>query len=259
VPDSWLASHPYLEAIGRLQSQVEAELGALEPGPPAIPDWSAYLDEYLRGVPVLQSERITLDLEPAGTMIASLVERLAARGLTGSDPVAPPNPGLLRYLRWTVMARFLAPAIRSLDAWRDDERWMRRYCPMCGSPPAMAQLRGTDPGRRRFLSCGCCGARWGFRRTACPFCEADAHRLASVTVEGESPLRIDWCESCRGYLKTYDGEGNERLHLSDWSSLHLDVIALDRGFQRAAASLYELPRGDATSPPEASASARRSS
>jgi hypothetical protein len=28
--------------------------------------------------------------------------------------------------------------------------------------------------------------------------------------------------------------------LSDWSSLHLDLLAHDRGLQRLAASLYEL-------------------
>ena len=104
----------------------------------------------------------------------------------------------------------------------------------------MAQLVGVDPGRRRLLSCGCCGTRWQFKRTGCPFCETDAQRLASVTIEGEPGLRIDHCESCGGYLKTYDGQGNETLLLSDWSSLHLDLIAHDRGLKRLAASLYEF-------------------
>ena len=57
---------------------------------------------------------------------------------------------------------------------------------------------------------------------------------------GERGLRIDHCESCGGYLKTYDGQGNESLLLSDWSSLHLDLIAHDRGLKRLAASLYEF-------------------
>jgi hypothetical protein len=48
-----------------------------------------------------------------------------------------------------------------------------------------------------------------------------------VTIEGEPGLRIDHCEACRGYLKTYDGQGHESLFLSDWSSLHLDLIAHD--------------------------------
>ena len=138
------------------------------------------------------------------------------------------------------MARYLRPVVNAFDGWRDEDRWLRRYCPTCGSLPAMAQLVGADPGRKRLLSCGCCGTRWQFKRTGCPFCETDAQRLASVTIEGEGGLRIDHCESCGGYLKTYDGQGNEALLLSDWSSLHLDLIAHDRGLKRLAASLYEF-------------------
>lgn len=94
----------------------------------------------------------------------------------------------------------------------------------------MAQLTGADPGRLRFLSCRCCGNRWRYRRTGCPFCrDKDDHLLAVVAVEGQAGLRIDYCEQCRGYLKTYDGEGSERVLLADWTSIQLDMIALDRG------------------------------
>ena len=103
----------------------------------------------------------------------------------------------------------------------------------------MAQLVGIDPGRLRLLSCGRCRTR--YRRTGCPFCEnRDDHRLAVLDVEGEDGLRIDYCESCRGYLKTYNGVGHETILLADWTSLHLDVIARDRGLKRLAGSLYEL-------------------
>ena len=129
----------------------------------------------------------------------------------------------------------------AFDAWRDEEQWLRRYCPMCGSLPAMAQLVGVDPGRWRLLSCGCCSTRWRYRRIGCPFCEsADDHQLSALAIEGEKYLRIDYCQFCRAYLKTYDGEGDETLFLADWTSLHLDVIARDRGLKRLASSLYEL-------------------
>jgi FdhE protein len=61
-----------------------------------------------------------------------------------------------------------------------------------------------------------------------------------VSVEGEAGLRIDYCDVCSGYLKTYDGEGSESVLLADWTSLHLDMIARDRGLKRLAASLYDL-------------------
>ena len=160
--------------------------------------------------------------------------------LLGDDSFAPASPGLLRHLGWTVLARYLSPVVDAFGRWRDDERWLRHYCPTCGSAPAMAQLVGADPGRRRLLSCGRCGTRWQYKRTGCPFCEVDSQRLAAVAVEGEAGLRIDYCVSCSGYLKTYDGQGDEALLLSDWSSLHLDLIAHDRGLKRLAASLYDF-------------------
>jgi hypothetical protein len=69
---------------------------------------------------------------------------------------------------------------------------------------------------------------------------AGDHRLSAVAIDGDKHLRIEYCEACRAYLKTYNGEGGESLFLADWTSLHLDVIARDRGLKRAANSLYEL-------------------
>jgi len=74
-----------------------------------------------------------------------------------------------------------------------------------------------------------------------PFCESPGdHRLSALAIEGEKHLRIDYSQSYRAYLKTYDGEGSETFFLADWTSLHLDVIARDRGLKRLANSLYEL-------------------
>ena len=105
----------------------------------------------------------------------------------------------------------------------------------------MALLVGMDSGRIRLLSCGCCGTRWRYRRIGCTFCENENdHRLPVLTIEGENGLRIDCCELCGGYLKTYEGRGNESFLLEDWTSLHLDIVARDRGLKRLASSLYEL-------------------
>lgn len=112
---------------------------------------------------------------------------------------------------------------------------------MIPQPALFSRWRDEETeGRLRLLSCGRCGTRWRYRRTGCPFCErTDDHRLAVIAVGGEEGLRIDYCEPCRGYLKTYDGEGSEAVLLADWTSLHLDLLARDRGLRRLAASLYE--------------------
>jgi FdhE protein len=219
--------------------------------------WDDYLDDFHAGVPLLQSSMIAIDLSPVGTAVVALLEELISKSLPGrlaeetraldaelhhdphaprravawllaSDSFAPTYPGMLQYLSWTVLARYLHPIVKALESWRDEERWLRNYCVTCGAPPAMAQLVGSDPGRLRLLSCGRCGTHWRY------------HRLTVLAVEGEGGLRIDHCEACGGYLKTYNGEGSESVLLADWTSLHLDLVALDRGMKRLALSLYEL-------------------
>ena len=265
--DHWLEAHAYLQPVADLFAQVDRAAAGIAVLDAPVPDWEDYRRDFLAGVTLLTSADAAIDLEPGGRMAAELLATLAASTgtlaaearalenelrsepqvarriagfLLGDDTPASSSSGLLRYVGWTAMTRFLRPVVTAFDSWRDEERWLRRYCPTCGSLPAMAQLAGVDPARRRLLSCGCCGTRWQFKRTGCPFCETDSQRLTSVTIDAEPGLRIDYCESCRGYLKTYVGEGDETLMLSDWSSLHLDLIANDRGLKKLASSLYEF-------------------
>jgi len=269
TPDSWLEAHAYLRPVAELSAEVDRAAAAIETPEAPIPDWEDYRPDFLAGVTLLHSGDAAIDLEPGGRAAAALIERLAvvrSSGwlaaetralhaelhrephagrrvvdlLVGDESAALLFPGLARYLGWTAMRRFLGPVVLAFNSWRDEEKWRRRYCPTCGSLPAMAQLAGEEHGRQRLLSCGCCGTRWHFLRTCCPFCESDSQRLESLIVEGESGLRIDHCASCGGDIKTYDGLGDENLLLSDWSSLHLDVLAADRGLKRLAASLYEF-------------------
>lgn len=232
--DSWLAAHPYLKPLADFIAQVDRAMAGIEVLEARTPDWESYRPDFLAGVPLLTSTAASVDLEPGERMTAALLERL------GPVISAEPLPGMSQYVSRTAMARYLRPTVVAFDAWRDDDRWLRQYCPTCGSLPAMAQLVGADSGRKRLLSCGCCRTRWQFKRTGCPFCDSDSQQLASVTVEGEPALRIDHCASCGGYVKTYNGQTDEELLLSDWSSLHLDVIAQDRGLKRLAASLYDF-------------------
>jgi FdhE protein len=267
--DAWLGTHPYLVPVGLLCTEVEAAAAASAAAAAAAPDWEDYAADYRAGVPLLRSLDAGIDLRAGGRAALALVEHLASNPsggklaadvsalreelraagaspgavmdfLLGEETLAPSSPGLLRYLGWAALARHLGPVVASFAAWRDEERWLRSACPTCGSPPAMAQLVGRDPGRMRLLSCGCCGTRWQFSRTACPFCEKDDRKLTSLAVSGEAGLRIDSCDACQAYVKTYDGEGDEAVLLLDWTSLHLDVLAHDCGLKRNAASLYEI-------------------
>lgn len=268
--EDWLKSHPYLQPVADLQAQVNLVTAEVLSSNIGAVRWDTYRNDFLAGIPLLRNAAAPFDFAPAEKMTRLLVERLASkplplnvarqletlqaelrsipegstsviRWLFDEDLLDTSCAGLLRYLGWAVMADYLDPLVHAFDTWREGERWLRTYCPTCGSRPAMAQLTGSDPARTRFLSCGCCRTRWQYRRLGCPFCEnQDDHRLGTMMFEGEGGLRIDYCESCKGYLKTYCGQGNEKVLLADWTSIHLDVIARDRGFNRLATSLYEL-------------------
>jgi FdhE protein len=268
--DAWLVKHPYLQRVADLQALVDAAVPEVPIPGACVPSWDDYVSDFHAGIPLLRSPTVTIDFRDVEGVLTSLVKALALKPLPGelaqdrrtleaqlngdresprralawlldNDSFTPTNPGLLRYLGWSVLARYLSPVVEAFSGWRDEERWLRSYCPTCGAFAAMAQLVGTDPGRLRFFSCGCCRSRWRYRRTGCPFCQSeDDHRLAVVAVEGEAGLRIDYCEACSGYVKTYEGQGSESVLLADWTSLHLDIIARDRGLNRCAGSLYQL-------------------
>jgi FdhE protein len=264
----WLAKHPYLQEMADLHSHVDTVLEDIRTELPGQPDWDHYITDFNHGIPLLHSAVCAIDLNPPATTLVRLVARLtnlssvklkdiaALHSELTTDLFAPgralghllaretflsASPGLLQYLGWTVLTSYLKPLANEFEQRREPDQWLLPYCPMCGSPPNMGQLKGIDPGRQRYLACGRCGSHWSYRRTGCPFCEKeDDHRLAVLTIDEEAPLRIDYCESCKGYLKTYDGAGNESLFLADWTSIHLDIVARDRGLKQRAASLYQV-------------------
>lgn len=268
--ETWLARHSYLLTIAAFHAHVEQIAATVPSSLACMPNWREYEPDYLAGVPLLQSSRSQIDLSPAEVTLEELIGKLGfatlpdklaqdirdlqtalpqdkdasqcvVANLLGPDLRTSVDCGLLRYLRWTVIARYLSRVVDAFGKWRDEERWLRRNCPTCGALPAMAQLSGIDPPRLRLLSCGCCGTRWRYRRTGCPFCvNEDDSQLGILVVEGEKDLRIDYCECCNGYIKTYNGSGSESVLLADWTSLHLDVIARDQGLNRLAVSLYEM-------------------
>ncbi len=171
----WLEAHSYLRPLGDLSAQVDRAADGIAVLDARIPDWDDYRRDFLAGVPLLSSADAAVDLEPGGRMAAALLERLASETspdwlaaetraldtelrrdanvsgrladfLLGDETLTPPFAGLLRYLAWTAMARFLRPVVNAFEGWRDEDRWLRRYCPTCGSLPAMAQLAAPIPG-----------------------------------------------------------------------------------------------------------------
>jgi FdhE protein len=270
----WLRAHPFLTGIAAFQARVDdAATAAAAGGPAAVPPaLDPYRPEYAAGIPLLRSEAVKVEVaRPGAAVLGEVVERLAAASLPdavasgvrelrdrfraapaarrdavewvlrGGAADAPAAPGLLRYVGWTALAHVLAPVVSAFAAWRDDAAWPHGHCPTCGALPVMAQLATHEAGRERRLACGCCRTRWKFRRIGCPYCGNDEPAtLDLLEVEGEAALRLDTCQACKGYVKTVAQDGDSDLLLADWTTIHLDALARERGFERRGASLYEL-------------------
>jgi FdhE protein len=267
----WTERHAYLKGVAGFHDAVETAAAAAALPQVAVPAGAAWLDDLAGGIPLLRSPKAGLAASPAlpdalGKLVAALAAapvpeaisgkaallrdslgtpdaraRAVAWLLTGAGD-APIEAGLARFVGWFALAHALAPAIEAAGLAREDGRWPHGTCPTCAAAPIMAQLVEQGDGRkRRLLVCGQCRTRWSHKRIGCPHCEnEDASTLALLEVEGDPGLRLDVCEVCKGYVKSVSGAPEEELLLTDWPTLHLDVLAAERGYVRKGASLYEL-------------------
>lgn len=121
--------------------------------------------------------------------------------------------------------------------------WVEGYCPVCGSWPALAEVRGIE--RSRYLRCGRCGGEWRAHSLHCPYCSVNDHDelVALVPEHDRSHAVIEACKRCLGYVKTFtrlQGCPPGTVMLEDLASVDLDVVALARGYTRPSGAGYPL-------------------
>jgi len=115
----------------------------------------------------------------------------------------------------------------------DSETWLRSHCPVCGSLPSLSLLKGE--GGKRYSLCSHCGYQWRMDRLACPVCSnKEQESLKYFYGEGEEAYRIDLCDKCHHYIKTVDYRNLDESDpcLDDLATLHLDLLASQKGYKR---------------------------
>jgi FdhE protein len=125
------------------------------------------------------------------------------------------------------------------------ETWQGMSCPLCGAP-AQASVIAEESGEfmggsPRSLVCSRCATWWSFPRASCPQCGQNDPRLVSGFLMSENRVvRVDCCETCHGYVKTFDlrqtGAREVVPLVDDVATLSLDLWAQERGYQRASVS-----------------------
>lgn len=129
--------------------------------------------------------------------------------------------------------------MRQLQNEIDSQAWLKGYCPICTSLPYLSLLK--EETGKRFLLCSFCEYQWRIERLTCPFCgNKDQGSLHYFRVEGEGAHRIDLCDRCHQYIKTIDLREIEisEPSLENLATLHLDVLASQKGYRRPAPNLW---------------------
>lgn len=212
-----------------------------------------------------------LELEAAAEPIVDEIEPAVA-ALTGAAPAPLAEDGLLLAAeprsqqatlvegwlddtslvgpRSALWIRVAAAPVLELAAARVEvpgkEEWTGRACPLCGDAPQCSVIVEESgaflQGSPRYLICVRCAGWWAFPRAVCPSCgEDDSRRVSSYVGDEVSWVRIDACDSCQGYIKTFDLRETEAVGVvpavDDVVTLTLDVWAHENGFVRPASSL----------------------
>lgn len=168
-----------------------------------------------------------LELIQAGIQVQTdSLEQLALRtGLPDS---------LVRVMAHMTAMAILAVLGRSVEA-KALQSWRAGYCPVCAAWPTAAEFRGLE--RDRWLRCGRCGIGWRYPHQQCPFCGNSDHRsLRYFAEEGkQDSQRVEVCEQCRGYVKTFATLGpwsHGEVLLQDLVTVEFDLAAQEREYRR---------------------------
>ncbi|MDQ4027773.1 MAG: formate dehydrogenase accessory protein FdhE [Actinomycetota bacterium] len=208
-------------------------------------------------------EAIVAELEPAvATLAHTHISMPAPLATIGRETIERPelerrelvatwidDPSLLdsRLAQWVRVAAapILEHAAGRVDPPSRDE-WSGSACPACGDVPQASVIVEESgaflQGAPRYLICARCASWWVFPRARCPSCgEDDSRRLGPYVADEWRWARIDACDTCRAYMKTFDlrdrGAREVIPLVDDVATLALDVWAHQMGFHRPALSL----------------------
>ena len=173
------------------------------------------------------------DLDEATRLLDAAVrmDEGAISAMAAGARVDAPALGSIAYLAAFPVLTGYARQLQS----QVSKEWSQGYCPICGAWPTLAERRGLD--RSRWLRCGRCTAAWEVVPLWCNYCGENDHRkLGSLVPDGTGEtLKMDTCETCRGYLKsvaTLLALEPFELLLQDLETVELDLVAVERGYRR---------------------------
>ena len=118
----------------------------------------------------------------------------------------------------------------------DLTEWFDSTCPFCGYYPDISKIVESKE-NLKSLHCSLCEHEWPFKRITCAICgNEDAQKLGFYTYEDDKKYRVDYCEECKGYIKSIripkeKEESGIDLAVENIISNFLDATAIDMGYK----------------------------
>ncbi len=195
--------------------------------------WAGGQPDLAAGGDRLQRALITEDLRVEDLLDAALNgddEQLAAVAERFSVPLEM----VQTLVGFTVSAalletgRALEPLLATVGA-----TWAQPTCPICGGPPLLAELVGSE--ETRLLRCAACGVGWHGEPDRCVHCGFADEGALHTLPEGhpDAANRLELCDNCHSYLKIAAVTAPtpaELLTIVDTAFLPLDAVARERGY-----------------------------
>jgi FdhE protein len=153
---------------------------------------------------------------------------------------------LLLFIALNLAKPFCESAAERATLAIGENEWLRHYCPVCGGGAQIARLE-KEAGRK-LLYCQLCGTEWRYLRIKCPYCCSEQQKHMRFLQVENSPYRLDFCDQCKRYIKTFDerkggtGRGGFLPSVEDLATMYLDFLAEREGYSR---SCFFPPQADA--------------
>lgn len=268
--DEYLKKHPFLEETANMHLAME-EILAGEVSPVSFPEKADIFQAVANGIPLLQELKLQQTVVKVAAVelggCLSALQNLKAPELMRAAikdwrvwtekaeqskllqffdcllrqedaelhtlaKEARLSEVLMRTLGWQIVEALIPAEVKEASLWQE-AGWKRNYCPVCGRRPVLAQLRKEQEGKARFLSCDGCRTIWPYARIGCVYCgNEELKHMHILEPEGEPAMRIDVCDECHSYLKTYVAEGEEVVYLKDWATIHLDFLGEEKNLHK---------------------------
>ena len=148
----------------------------------------------------------------------------------------------IQFVLGQIMKPLVEKKAEALKPLIKDLKWHKGYCPVCGSMPELAFLKGEEG--QRWLRCAFCGHDWRYVRLSCPFCEnEDQQKLMTYYIAGREQERAEVCHKCGRYVVSIDLRGRLDEAVLDVAAIglvHLDMLSQEKGHLPAAICAWNM-------------------